>query len=459
MTKSCILATQSYDFFLTTCHLANASQQSFCRYMIGRKTDTNNDQGLIQSMLSVLQFLSSLQAFLFRQQSVLKGHSPQGTVISLAAALNEHFVPSHAADKTFSTFFSNATEFEPILINEHNFVKSKQHFSTDSGLLQPSQITTELKEQQQQIPGDQHFHSVTQSSHVENRAASKKVFHPFKSERQQSTQPAADSLLRTQITHGSCRPNSLLDQAQKDVTAPMTFVSRRQKLEAINFEKQAMKDKETFSHSSKPHQSATPDIATVSKVEQANSDSEYLTYNSEETSPRTSCSSSSISERKNAGNESEQEASAILSFLTVYDERTLKTVSRLHLGILSPQHHLLIAQQQPVPQNLFRQSHTSQMTQHSSSVHEGNEASPANSGDALFCRTTSHADVSLEYQEGVQCQSSLEFSKQTIHSFAEEALSDDESYNDSQDDECLTPQVTLGEEPADTEYKAECYRC
>jgi hypothetical protein len=54
MTNSCILATQSYDFFLTTCHLANASQQSFCRYVIGRTTDANNDQELIQSMLSVL---------------------------------------------------------------------------------------------------------------------------------------------------------------------------------------------------------------------------------------------------------------------------------------------------------------------------------------------------------------------------------------------------------------------
>ena len=72
MTLATTVADQSHDFFLTTCHLANASQQSFCRYVISRQPDNVNDQELIQNMLSVLQFLSSLQAFLFRQHKVLK---------------------------------------------------------------------------------------------------------------------------------------------------------------------------------------------------------------------------------------------------------------------------------------------------------------------------------------------------------------------------------------------------
>ena len=132
MTHSGVLATQSYDFFLTTCHLANASQQTFCRHVISRKTDTTSDQELIQSMLSVLQFLSSLQAFLRRRHNVLKKQVPQSTVISLAAALSEHFVQSHKADKKPFTFDPTSTEFEPKQ-KEHTFAEHKQqNFDMDA---------------------------------------------------------------------------------------------------------------------------------------------------------------------------------------------------------------------------------------------------------------------------------------------------------------------------------------
>jgi len=120
MNQSTTLADQSHDFFLTTCRLANASQQTFCRYMISRKAGTTLDQEMVQSMLSILQFLSSLQAFLYRQHYVLRGSVLQKTTISLADALSKHF-ESHFKEKTEFTFNPSATEYEPKQTTEQCF--------------------------------------------------------------------------------------------------------------------------------------------------------------------------------------------------------------------------------------------------------------------------------------------------------------------------------------------------